>query len=74
MKPFVNGSITYWRELRDRERDRWLEKFVVKSFDLFASDTLPRISVNQVTEYGLSVLAQSGVICENDEFESSARD
>lgn len=73
MKPFVNGSITYWRELRDRERDRWLEKFVVKSFDLFASDTLPRISVNQVTEYGLSVLAQSGVICENDEFESALK-
>lgn len=70
MKTVVNGSITYWKELGNKERDRWLERFVLQSFDTFASDALPRISVNQITEYGLSVLAESGIICENDEFES----
>lgn len=73
MKPIVNGSITYWRELGNKERDRWLERFVFESFDLFASDILPRISVNQITEYGLSVLAESGIICEDSEFESALK-
>lgn len=71
MKQFVKGSITYWRELSSKDRDGWLDRFVTEGFTLFTSEALPRISVNQVTEYGLSILAESGLICENDEFESA---
>jgi hypothetical protein len=71
MKQFVKGSITYWRELPSKNRDEWLKRFVTESFNLFTTEALPRISVNQIIEYGLSILAESGIICENDEFESA---
>ena len=69
MKPMLQVSITHWKEIDRKEKNEWLERFVVKSFDLFTSETLPRVSVNQVIEYSLSILAQSGVVCESDELE-----
>jgi len=71
MKPLLSVSITYWKELSRKERFAWLEKFLLQSFSLFTfSEALPKISVNQVIEYSLSILAESGIVCEIGEFES----
>jgi hypothetical protein len=71
MKPSLKGSVTYWKEIVKKERDEWLRRFVLQSFDLFTSDVLPRISVNQIIEYSLSILAEFGVVCESNEFEDA---
>ena len=70
LAPTLKKSITYWKEISKKEKDQWLETLIVDSFKLFTSETLPRISENQLVEYGLSTLVQNGMVCEMDEFES----
>lgn len=71
MKPLLRSSVVYWNDLLRKEKDEWLQKFLLQCFNLFTiSEALPKISVNQVMEYSLSILAQSGIVCNDDEFES----
>jgi hypothetical protein len=75
MKPLLNISITYWQEVPVLQKTKILERFLQQSFSLFtASVTLQKISMNQYLEYGVSTLAESGIICEIEELASSFED
>ena len=72
MEPLIKGSITYWKEIPWQKRDGLIERIVKQSFILFkTSDALPKISANQLLEYGLSILAASGIVCTIEELDSA---
>ena len=72
MKPLLKGSMTFWREIPRSRRDKLVGRILKKGFNLFkTSDALPKISSNQLLEYGLSILAESGIVCEIDELDNT---
>jgi len=74
MQSLVKGSITYWKEIPLQKRNKLVERIMKRSFSLFkTSDTIPKISANQLLEYGLSILAESGIICKIDEFDDALK-
>jgi len=74
MQSLVKGSITYWKEIPLQKRNKLVERIMKRSFSLFkTSDTIPKISANQLLEYGLSILAESGIICKIDELDDALK-
>ncbi len=74
MQSLVKGSIVYWREIPLQKRTELVGEILKQSFRLFETvDALPKISANQLLEYGLSVLAGSGHVCSIEELDNAVK-
>lgn len=70
MRPLLNSSATYWNEVPSLKRNGIMDHLLKQSFTLFkAGSALRKISVNQLLEYGVSMLSGSGIICEIGELD-----
>ena len=74
MQSLLKGSITYWKEIPLQKRNELVDRILKRSFTLFkTSDALPKISANQLLEYGLSILAESGIVCSIEELDDAVK-
>jgi hypothetical protein len=65
MRPLLSSSVVYWNEMPLLKRKSMLESLLKQSFTFFKADpALRKISVNQLLEYGVSLLSGSGIVCE----------
>jgi hypothetical protein len=70
MRPLLKGSITYWKEIPYLKRNAFVEELLKQSFALFTfRPDLQKISANQLLEYGVSILNNSGVVCEIEDLD-----
>jgi len=68
MEPVLKKKRTYWNEIPSAKKKQILSTLLAKSFTLFkAKNEVPKISVDQLLEYGTSVLSNSAIICETGE-------
>lgn len=74
MKPLVKGSLTYWKELPPQRKNKIVKGILEESFSLFkTSETFQKISANQMLEYGVSILSESGIVCTSDELDNDVK-
>jgi hypothetical protein len=70
MRPLLKGSITYWKEIPYLKRNAFVEELLKQSFALFTfRSDLQKISANHLLEYGVSILNNSGVVCEIEDLD-----
>ena len=74
MKSLIKGSVTYWKEIPWQKRNKLVARILKQSFNVFKiSDAFPKISADQLLEYGLSILSESGIVCEVDELDDAVK-
>jgi len=74
MQSLLKGTITYWKEIPLQKRNKLVDRILKRGFSLFkTSDAIPKISANQLLEYGLSILAESGIVCSIEELDDAVK-